>query len=261
MCVPLWHPGSPAPGVASPSKRLGDKVSRFRKGREAATTDELQRGGSGSASLCCRQSCGGRAEHEGHHPPPPPQPAMLWSCLHTSQVWKRARPPTARNPPPVGPPHSPRRQSASRRQCAPSREGRSCPPSVGAAARHCSGPPGPRPACPWAVSPSLQGEEGQSSEPWPAGCCLRAGWHPLPRAQTGAGGCSEVGTGEVRLGNLGSFSENIPLPLKQFQWRQHLLGSPWKMMAGTNLANRWMCVYIPMYYTLGHELTVKYLPS
>ena len=44
-----------------------------------------------------------------------------------------------------------------------------------------------------------------------------------------------------------------PLPLKQFQWWQHLLGSPWKMMAGTNLANRWMFVYISMYYTLGHE--------
>ena len=24
-------------------------------------------------------------------------------------------------------------------------------------------------------------------------------------------------------------------------------------MAGTNLANRWMFVYISMYYTLGHE--------
>ena len=55
---------------------------------------------------------------------------------------------------------------------------------------------------------------GQSSEPWPAGCCLRAGWQQLLRAQTGAGGCSDGGTREVRLGNLGSFSENVPSSTK-----------------------------------------------
>lgn len=184
--------------------------------------------------------------------PDPHPPCSGLVC--TPAKWESARPPTARNPLPVGPPHSPRRQSASRRQCARSHEGRSCRPSAGAAARHCSGPRGPGPACPWAVSPSLQGEEGQSSEPWPAGCCLRAGWHHLPRAQTGAGGCSEVGTREVQLRNLGSFSENVPLPQSNSSGgRQHLLGSPWEMMAGTNLATRWMFVYISMYYALGHD--------
>lgn len=67
-------------------------------------------------------------------------------------------------------------------------------------------------------------------------------------------GCSEVGTREVQLRNLGSFSENVPLPQSSSSGgRQHLLGSPWEMMAGTNLATRWMFVYISMYYALGHE--------
>lgn len=103
----------------------------------------------------------------------PPLSPLSSDLIGTPAKWKAARPPTARQRLPAGPPHSPQQQSASHRWCARSRGGRSGPPSAGAAAWHCSGMGGPGCTSPGAASASLQGVEGQSS----------SGRQYLPRAQ------------------------------------------------------------------------------
>lgn len=66
------------------------------------------------------------------------------------------------------------------------------------------------------------------------------------QAQTGAGGYSKgrLERGRLWVRNLASCPENVPIPPKQFQWQLHLLGSPCKMMAGTQILNQWVAVHL-----------------
>ena len=59
-------------------KDLETKSASSGKEGKRDTRDELQRGWSGFASLCCRQSWGGCAEHEGH--PHPTRHALILSA-------------------------------------------------------------------------------------------------------------------------------------------------------------------------------------
>lgn len=131
----------------------------------------------------------GSAEHEGHPQPPPAMPLVL-----------SAHQPSGRVPdhPPPGIPCQLGHPTHLSGKVLPAdsvlgAEGRFLSPSAGAAVRHCSGLPRPRTCMSWAVSPSLQGEEGQSSQsPGQLDAALRAGWH-LPRPRQGQGDAARWG--------------------------------------------------------------------
>lgn len=109
-CVCLCHPGSPASRVASLSKRLGDKSLQVQE-RKGSGTPQMSCSVAGVALPPCAVGRAGVGVRSMKATPPRHPPCSDLVC--TPANWKSARPPTTRNPLPVGPPHSPRRQSAS----------------------------------------------------------------------------------------------------------------------------------------------------